>query len=65
MKEENLTNTLDRVIKDTHFTYRGCWIERMIGGYKWNNQKFTSYIELDKAIDETLTVISNSIKKGK
>lgn len=62
--QQGINTSLDRVIKDTFFTHRGTVIERMCGGWRCLGKKFTKWDELDKHIDETLNVISESIKKG-
>lgn len=59
-----LEQSLNKVMKDTHFTHRGCLCERLIGGYKWNNQKFTKLSDLDEAITQSINAISDSIKKA-
>ncbi len=62
--QEQLTTTLNRVIKDRFFNYRGCCVEKIIGGFRWNNHTFKNYTELDKHIDETYKAIAQSIQKS-
>lgn len=57
-------DNLNTIVKDTYFNYRNCLIERLVGGMRWNNKKYTNYKDLDKDIDAALLSIQTSIKKG-
>jgi len=43
--------------------YRGTLVTKLIGGWEWNNKRFTDPYLLDKAIDEAHQVIGKSIKQ--
>ena len=46
------------------FVYRGCQLERIVGGWKLFNQKVTTREEVDTIIDNACVVIKTSIKKA-
>ena len=45
----------------TLFQYRGCLIEKIIGGYRVFNKKVTSMDDVDDVIDESLRTVGKSI----
>jgi len=45
----------------TLFQYRGCLIEKIIGGYRVFNKKVTSMDDVDDLIDESLRTVGKSI----
>lgn len=59
---KDLNNSLDKVMGSTYFTFKGVLCEKMIGGYKVLNQRFTKWSDAEEEIDRTLNVISNSLK---
>ena len=45
----------------TLFQYRGCLVEKIIGGYRVFNKKVTSMDDVDDLIDESLRTVGKSI----
>ena len=45
----------------TLFQYRGCLIEKIIGGYRVFNKKVTSMDDVDDVIDESIRTVGKSI----
>lgn len=60
---KELSNSLNKVMGDVYFTHKGCLIIKLVGGFGWQNQKFLTFQELDKAIDKGLENINKSIVK--
>ncbi len=46
----------------TLFQYRGCLVEKIIGGYRVFNKKVSSMDDVDDVIDESLRTVGKSIK---
>jgi hypothetical protein len=62
--KDQLVNDLVKVMGENFINYRNCAVEVLVGGWRWNNQKFTKLSDLDEAITQSINAISNSIKKG-
>ena len=45
----------------TLFQYRGCLVEKIIGGYRVFNKKVSSMDDVDDVIDESLRTVGKSI----
>ena len=45
----------------TLFKYRGCLVEKIIGGYRVFNKKVTSMDDVDDVIDESIRTVGKSI----
>ena len=45
----------------TLFQYRGCLVEKIIGGYRVFNKKVTSMDDVDDVIDESIRTVGKSI----
>ena len=45
------------------FVYRGCQVEKIIGGYKVFQTKVSSRLEVDEIIDKACVSIKQSIKR--
>ena len=45
------------------FVYRGCQLERIVGGWKIFEQKVTTREEVDTIIDKACVSVKKSIKK--
>ena len=45
----------------TLFQYRGCLVEKIIGGYRVFNKKVSSMDDVDDLIDESLRTVGKSI----
>mgnify|MGYP000331840172 CR=1 len=46
----------------TLFQYRGCLVEKIIGGYRVFDKKVSSMDDVDDLIDESLRTVGKSIK---
>lgn len=62
--KDQLVNDLVKVMGENFINYRNCAVEVLVGGWRWNNKKFTKLSDLDNEINKTLTAISSSIKKA-
>lgn len=45
----------------TLFQYRGCLVEKIIGGYRVFDKKVSSMDDVDDLIDESLRIVGKSI----
>jgi len=46
----------------TLFQYRGCLVEKIIGGYRVFDKKVSSMDDVDDLIDESIRTVGKSIK---
>lgn len=65
MKEETLDKTLHKVMSREYITLNGCLVKVLIGGWEFNGKRYTKICDVVKAINETINIIGESIKKSK
>ena len=54
-------NKIEQMNVTTLFQYRGCLVEKIIGGYRVFNKKVSSMDDVDDVIDESLRTVGKSI----
>ena len=54
-------NKIEQMNVTTLFQYRGCLVEKIIGGYRVFYKKVTSMDDVDDLIDESLRTVGKSI----
>ena len=54
-------NKIEQMNVTTLFQYRGCLVEKIIGGYRVFNKKVKSMDDIDDLIDESLRTVGKSI----
>lgn len=60
----DLNESLNKVMAESVFIHRGCVIEVLIGGFRIFSHKVKTMDEVDKIINQSQKIISESTKKG-
>jgi len=61
--DDDSRDAYDRFLSETFVKYKGCLITKTNEGYKWNNKDFSTLELAQGAIDQTVTVIGDGLKR--